>query len=43
MGEGKGGKELQRGMKANHKRFLNTENKLKDDGGGGGGKVGDRH
>ena len=28
-------KKLQRGREANHKRLLNTENKLKVDGGGG--------
>ena len=41
---GEGGKKLQRGRKADHKRFLNTENKLRIDGGvGGEGKVGDGH
>ena len=34
MGEGKGKKQLQRGREANHKRLLNTENKLRVDGGG---------
>ena len=43
IGEGKGGKKLQRGREANHKRLLNTENKLKVDGGWGEGKVGDEH
>ena len=33
MGEGKGEKKLQRGRKANHKRLLDTENKLRVDGG----------
>ena len=36
-------KELQRGRETNHKRLLNTENKLRVDGGGGEGKVGDGH
>ena len=41
-------KKLQTEIEANHKRLLNTENKLKFDGGGGGvvgkdGKMGDRH
>ena len=31
---GKGEKKLQRGKEANHKRLLNTENKLRVDGGG---------
>ena len=45
MGEGKGKKNSykQRGREANHKRLLNTENKLRVDGGGGEGKVGDGH
>ena len=44
-GGGKGGKNSykQRGREANHKRLLNTENKLRVDGGGGEGKVGDGH
>ena len=38
-GRGRGRrKKLQRGREANHKRPLNTENKLKVDGGGRGGK-----
>ena len=38
------GKKLQRGREANHKRLLNTENKLRVDGEDGGeGKVGDGH
>ena len=36
-----GGKKLQRGMEANHKRLLNPENKLRVDRGRGEGKVGD--
>ena len=32
-----------RGKEANHKRLLNTENKLRVDGGEGEGKVGDGH
>ena len=43
MGEGKGGKKLQRGKEANHKRLLNTENKLRVDGGQGEGKGGYGH
>ena len=40
-GEGEGGKSYkQRGKEAKHKRLLNTENKLRVDGGGGEGKVG---
>ena len=42
MGEGKG-KKLQREREANHKRLLNTENKLRVDGVGGEGKEGDEH
>ena len=46
-GGGEGEKTLQRGREgANHKRLLNTENKLRIDGGGvvrGAGKVGDGH
>ena len=40
-----GGEEkmLQRGKEANHKRLLNTENKLRVDGGWREGKVGDGH
>ena len=41
MVEGKGKKKLQRGKEANHKRLLNTENKLRVDGGRGEGKMGD--
>ena len=37
MGERKGEKKLQRGREANHKRLLNTENKLRVDGGWGRG------
>ena len=34
----------QRGKEENHKRLLNTENKLRDDGGSGGeGWMGDGH
>ena len=44
MWEGKGGKEkLRRGREANHKKLLDTENKLRADGGGGEGKAGDGH
>ena len=44
MGEGKGNKSLQRGWEANHKRFVNTENKWRVDGGEGGeGEMGDGH
>ena len=44
MGERKGEKIVtNRGREANHKRILNTENKLRVDGGGGEGKVGDGH
>ena len=35
--------KLQRDREANHKWLLNTENKLRVDGGGGEGKVGDGH
>ena len=35
MGEGKGRKKLRTGREANHKRLLNTENKLRVDGGAG--------
>ena len=35
--------KLQRGREANHKRLLDTENKLRVDGGRGEGKVGDGH
>ena len=38
MGERKGEKKLQRGRKANHKRLLNTEKKLRVDGGWEGGE-----
>ena len=31
-GRGRGKKKLQRGREANHKRLLNTENKLRVDG-----------
>ena len=37
-GGGEGGKKLQRGREANHKRLLNTENKLRVDGGRRRGK-----
>ena len=40
-GGGEGGKKLQRGREANHKRLLRTKNKLRVDGGWGRGKVGD--
>ena len=43
---GKGREEnsyKQRGREANHKRLLNTENKLRVDGRGGEGKMGDGH
>ena len=44
MGEGKGKKSYKwRGRETNHKRLLNTENKLRVDGSGGEGKVGDGH
>ena len=33
----------QRGREANHKRLLNTENKMRVDGGRGEGKMGDGH
>ena len=43
-GGGEGGKKLHREREANHKRLLNTENKLRVDGEDGGeGKVGDGH
>ena len=42
-GGGEGGQMLQRGREANHKRLLDTENKLRFDVGGGEGKVGDGH
>ena len=42
MGAGAGGKKLQRGREANHKRLLSTENRGLI-GGGGEGKVGDGH
>ena len=46
-GGGKGGKNSykQRGRETNHERLLNTENKLRIDGGDGGGegKMGDGH
>ena len=40
MGEGEGEKKLQRGKEANHKRPLNSENKLRVDGGWEGGEGG---
>ena len=45
MGEGKGKNSYkQRGREANHKRLLNTENKLRVDGETvGEGKMGDGH
>ena len=33
----------QRGREANHKRLLNTESKLRVDGGSGRGETGDGH
>ena len=42
-GRGKGGKKLQRGKEANHKRLLKTQNKLRVDRGGREGKVDDGH
>ena len=43
-GRGKGKNKLWRGKEANHKRLLNTENKLRADGVGVGvGEVGDGH
>ena len=39
-GKGRGKKELQRGKEANHKKLLNTENKLRVDGGWGTGEDG---
>ena len=36
MGEGKGKKQFQTDRETNHKRLLNTENKLSVDGGAGG-------
>ena len=41
-GRGRNKKSL-RGRKANHKRLLKTENKLRVDGGRTEGKVGDGH
>ena len=46
--EAHGGREeensyKQRGMEANHKRLLNTENKLRVSGGGEEGEMGDGH
>ena len=44
MGEGKEKNSYkQRGREANHKRLLNTETKLRVDGGGGDWKMGDGH
>ena len=44
MGEGKGKKQFQTEREANRKRLLNTENKLRVDGGSGEeGKMGDGH
>ena len=44
MRGGKGKKKyLQRGREANHKRLLNTEDKLRVDGRMGEGKMGDGH
>ena len=40
-GGAEGEKKLPRGREANRKRLLNTENKLRVDGGEGEGKVGD--
>ena len=43
-GRGRRKKKLQRGREANHKRLLNTENKLRADGRvGGEGKMGNGH
>ena len=42
-GKGSAKKKLQRGKEANHKRLLDTENKLRVDGSGRKGKVGDGH
>ena len=42
QGRGRWG-ELKRGREANHKRLLNTENRLRVEGSGEEGKVGDRH
>ena len=43
-GRGEGKKIIrEREREPNHKRLLNTENKLKVDGGWGKGKVGDGH
>ena len=43
-GKGRGKNSYkQRGREANHKRLLNTENKLWVDGRGGEGKMGDGH
>ena len=36
-----GEKKLKRGREANHKRLLNTENKLRVDGGGGAQRRGE--
>ena len=44
LGRGRGKIVTNRGKEANHKRLLNTENKLRVGGGGGReGKVGDGH
>ena len=40
VGGGEGGEKLQRVKEANHKRLLNTENKLRVDGGWEGGESG---
>ena len=37
QGGGEGGKKLERGREANHKKLLNTENKLRVAGGKVGG------
>ena len=42
MGEEKGKKQFQTEREANHKRLLNTENKLRVDGCGGSGGRGKR-
>ena len=43
-GKGRGKNSYkQRGREANHKKFLNTENKLRVDGVQGEGKMGDGH
>ena len=41
MTQGGGGSYREGGREANHKKLLNTDNKLRVDGGWGEGKVGD--